>query len=218
MTEPDSERSNFSGRRKPPRGPLVLFLLLLLFLAALAGVYMAVRPRLAFTNQLAAPVRLLTDGAPRTVPPGATVRVPAPWRSTMLVSWDLVRPLSADGKPMGEEVRGSLLVRGSWGTTSGRATARNESGDYFAPLITNGGGGPLRVTVNAGLEGAVDCGCAVRPDARRAFIGYYRLYQNSTVQARAGARRAAFRDLGARVVALDGTVGLKFEEQDLRAP
>ena len=218
MTQPDTSRSTFSSRRHPSRGPVRLVLLLLLLLAAGGGLYMAMRPRLEFTNQLAAPVRLSTDRAPLTVPPGATVRVPAPWRNTMLVSWDLVRPLSADGKPMGEEVRGSVLVRGSWRTTTAGATARNESGDYFAPLITNGSPDLLRITVNAGLAGALDCGCAVRPDARRVFIGYYRLYQNSTLQARAGERQAAFRDLGAQVMAREGTLGLRFDEQDLRVP
>ena len=218
VTQPDTSRSTFSSRRHPPRGPVLLLLLLLLLLAVLGGLYMMVRPRLAFTNQLAAPVRLVTDRAPLTVPPGATVRVPAPWRNTMLVSWDLVRPLSADGKPMGEEVRGSVLVRGSWRTTTASATARSEGGDYFAPLITNRSADLLRITVNAGLSGALDCGCAVRPDARRVFIGYYRLYQNSTLRARGGERQAVFRDLGTNVMARDGTVGLSFDEQDFRVP
>ena len=218
MTQPDTSRSTFSSRRHPPRGPVLLLLLLLLLLAMLGGLYMVARPRLAFTNHLAAPVRLVTDRAPLTVPPGATVRVPAPWRNTMLLSWDLVRPLSADGKPMGEEVRGSVLVRGSWRTTVASATARSEGGDYFAPLITNGSTHPLRITVNAGFVGSFDCGCAVRPDARRVFIGYYRLYQNSTLQARAGEHQAVFRDLGAKVMARDGTLGLRFDEQDLRVP
>ena len=42
-----------------------------------------------------------------------------------------------------------------------------------------------RVMVNAGLEGAVDCAARSGPGARRVFIGYYRLYRNSTVEARA---------------------------------
>jgi hypothetical protein len=71
--------------------------------------------------------------------------------------------------------------------------------------------------VNAGLRGAVDCGCAVRPGARRVFIGYYRLFRNSTVVVRApGAGSAAFRELGPRVTAPDATVGLRFEDKDLR--
>ena len=94
---------------------------------------------------------------------------------------------------------------------------RQREADYFAPLITNSTKDLLRVTVNAGLQGALDCGCAVRPGATRVFIGYYRLYENSTVRARApSAAEATFRDLGRQVTRRDGTVGLRFEEKDLR--
>jgi len=72
------------------------------------------------------------------------------------------------------------------------------------------------VTVNSGLEGSLDCGCAVRPGARRVFIGYYPLFQNSTVRATAGNRSATFRDLGASVITPDGTIGLRFDAKDLR--
>jgi hypothetical protein len=73
--------------------------------------------------------------------------------------------------------------------------------------------------VNAGLQGALDCGCAVRSGADRVFIGYYRLYQNTTVQGRsASGAEAVFRDLGPQVTRRDGTVGLRFEQKDLRMP
>jgi hypothetical protein len=205
-------------RRRPSRGPLLL--LLLLVAAALGGLYLLVRPRLEFTNQLAGPVRLAVDDAPpRMVPPGSSARVSAPWGRTLVVAWELNRPLSADGRPMGEELRGSVVERGRWGTLRRSAKARGPDGNFFAPLITNGSQDLLRVTVNAGLEGALDCGCAVRPGGRRVFLGYYRLYQNSTVQGKAsGSRVATFRDLGPSVVTPDGTIGLRFESRDLRAP
>ena len=218
MTEPNATRT-FSGRRAPARGPLLSLALLLLVGAALAGGYWLARPQLRFTNSLIAPVRLTMDNnPPRTIAAGTSVRLPAPWRKSVLVSWELMRPLSANGKPMGETLGGSLMLRDSWGTTKRTVSARGSHGNYFAPLITNTTPDPLRITVNAGLEGALDCGCAVRPDARRVFIGYYRLYENSTAQATSRARtRAVFRDLGSRVVSDDGSVGLRFEEKDLRS-
>jgi len=192
--------------------------LLLLLAAALIAAYLMARPQLRFTNGLLAPIRLTMDtDPPRTIGPGISVRLAAPWRKSVLVSWESVPPLSADGRPMGETLGGSLMLRGAWGKTERTVAARGSHGNYFAPLITNATPDLLRIVVNAGLEGALDCGCAVRPDASRVFIGYYRLYQNSTVQSKApGPRSAAFRDLGSRVVSENGSVGLRFEEKDLR--
>ncbi len=196
---------------------LALMLLVLLIAAAGAGVFLLLRPRLVFTNELAAPVRLsVGDDAPRSVAPGASVRLPVARGRTLVAQWELVRPLSANGTPMGEEMRGSTVLRGPSGTVRARAASRTTDGAYFAPLVTNAGTQLLRVTVNAGLQGAVDCGCAVRPGARRVFIGYYRLYQNSTVSAwTRGVGTATFRELGSQVTAPDGTVGLRFEDKDL---
>jgi hypothetical protein len=122
---------------------------------------------------------------------------------------------------MGEAIRGSAVLTDPSGTVRLRAASRTMDTAYFAPLITNASTQPLRVLVNAGLAGAVDCGCMVRPGTRRVFIGYYRLYRNSTVQVRtagsgAGKGSAEFRDLGPQVTSPDGTVGLRFEDKDLR--
>ncbi|MGH7535521.1 MAG: hypothetical protein ACREMG_08035, partial [Gemmatimonadales bacterium] len=74
-----------------------------------------------------------------------------------------------------------------------------------------------RITVNAGLDGARDCGCAVRPGARRVFLGYYRLYRNTTVRATdAEGRTATFRDLGPEAQARGWSVGLRFGQGDFR--
>jgi hypothetical protein len=133
-----------------------------------------------------------------------------------VVQWNLARPLSANDRPMGEEVRGSVVLRNPSGSIQQRANVSGST-SFFAPLITNGTEELLRVTVNAGLEGAVDCGCAVRPGARRVFVGYYRLYQNSTVRARnPSGRTATFTDLGPQVTSRDGSVGLRFEVKDFR--
>lgn len=219
MTFADQNPAPSAPGLEGPRMPLLpIALLLLLVVAAAAGVMLLLRPHVAFTNTLAAPVRLVVgDGSPRTVAPGSTVRVGVSRGRTAVVQWQLLRPRSADGTPMGEEMRGSSVLQRPTGTTSLRSASRTPDGAYFAPLITNASTQPLRLMVNAGLQGAVDCGCAVRAGGRRVFIGYYRLFQNSTVQARATAARSAiFRDLGGQVTAADGSVGLRFEDKDLR--
>jgi hypothetical protein len=200
----------------PVRSMLVLLVLLLA--ATAAGAVLLLRPHLVFTNRLAAPVRLVIgDATPRTIAAGASVQVVVPRRQTLVMQWELVRPLSADRRPMGEAVRGSSVLRDPSGAVRVVAGSRTSDADFFAPLVSNASSHPLRVTVNAGLQGAVDCGCAVRPGTRRVFIGYYRLYQNSPVRAWApGAGAATFRELGPRVTAPDGTVGLRFEDTDLR--
>jgi hypothetical protein len=204
----------------PVRGRRTILLVALLLLGAAAAVwyYFFANPRLLFTNELAGPVRLAADQqTPLTLAPGETVRLATARGRAMVALWELVRPFSADGRPMGSEVRGSIVVRGPSGTIRRSARARGTDADYFAPLITNASEDLLRVTVNAGLEGSLDCGCAVRPGARRVFIGYYPLFQNSTVRATAGnGRSATFRALGASVITPDGAVGLRFEGKDLR--
>jgi hypothetical protein len=216
VTTPTSESPVVRPRRRPPRTAPALVLLLVV-LGGLAAWYLSGRRRLVFSNRLAAPVWLAVDQrAPVSVGPGAAQTIELPGGS-VVVQWNLARPLSANQRPMGEELRGSAVLRDVRGAVQRSATARESGTAYFAPLITNGSGDLLRITVNAGLEGAVDCGCAVRPGASRVFVGYYRLYRNSTVRATDGAGRSAtFRDLGAQVTAADGTVGLRFESKDFR--
>lgn len=214
-SQPDSPVAR--PRRQPPRAaPLLLGSILVL--GAVLGWYLLRRPRLVFTNQLAAPIWLAVgQGAPVKLGSGDTQTLPIAGSGSLVVQWNLARPLSADQRPMGEELRGSIVIRDPQGTVNRSATARGEGADYFAPLVTNATEDLLRVMVNAGLEGAVDCGCAVRPGARRVFVGYYRLYKNSTVRARNSAGRSAtFRDLGPSVTTPDGTLGLRFEAKDLR--
>ncbi len=217
VTQPTSEAPARSVRRqKPPRAPLIALLLLTVLAAASAGYYFLSQPQLDLTNRLAAPIRLAIDTREAVVIPAAqSTRLTVPRGKTLVAMWELVRPLSADGRPMGDEVRGSVVEPNVSGTMRRSAGPRGTNGDYFAPLITNATNDLLRITVNAGLEGAVDCQCAVRPGARRVFIGYYRRYRNSTVQAKSpDGQTAVFRDLGPNVVAPDGALGLRFESKD----
>jgi hypothetical protein len=215
------ERAPFRRTRQPgsPRFTVLLLLgVALLLLALAAGWYLVTRPRLVFTNELAAPVRLTVGGdSPVTLVPGATHRQTLWTGGSSVVQWEMVRPLSADREPMGSAVRGSVVVRGNDRRVERAARPRGTDGYFFAPLITNASPDLLRITVNAGLEGNLDCGCAVRPGANRVFIGYYPLFGNSTVRARTNdGRSATFRDLGPNVTSRDGTVGLRFETANLR--
>src|SRR4051812_20551814 len=168
------------ARQRPSRAAPLTALAVLLVAVALAGYFLS-RPKLVFTNALAASIWLTVGQArPVLLRPGSSQRFGIPGGGSLVVQWNLARPLSADERPMGEELRGSAVVRASRGTVTQRASARSGDGDYFAPLITNATGEVLRAMVNAGLEGAVDCGCGVRPGARRGFIGYFRFGREST--------------------------------------
>lgn len=218
MTASQPETTISRRRQRPPRlGPALLVVLLVVG-AALAGWYLFNRRTLVFTNQLAAPVWIAVGQAPPvTLPAGETVRLAVPGSGTQVLQWNLARPLSANEQPMGEELRGSVVLREPRGTIDYSASARGTESDYFAPLITNSTGDLIRVVVNAGLDGAVDCQCAVRPGAHRVFIGYYRLYRNSSARATDPAGRSAiFQDLGPNVTTPDGILGLRFESKDFR--
>ena len=111
----------------PVRGRRTILLvgLLLLLGAAVAAWYFFASPRLLFTNELAALVRLAAEQqAPITLAPGETVRLTTSRGRAMVALWELVRPLSADGRPMGSEVRGSIVVRDPGGEQIGRASCR----------------------------------------------------------------------------------------------
>jgi hypothetical protein len=114
-------------------------------------------------------------------------------------------------------VSGTVNLARPRGRVRATAHAGAEDGAFFAPLLTNNTGRPLTVVVNAGLRGSTPCHCVVPPGATRMPIGYYPLFQNSTVRVRdPQGRTAAFTGLGADVNRRSGVVGLRFEAADLR--
>jgi Protein kinase domain len=132
-------------------------------------------------NALVEPVELLQSGTPvDTLPAGATVRLA--WRGERpQLGWRLLRP---GNPPIGEPMEGPLnefpRVRGR---PLARVTAVVAGQRYFAPLVTNTTPSPLTVEVNPGTGVAVRCNCLVAAGAVRTHVGYYRLYENSTVAA-----------------------------------
>jgi hypothetical protein len=166
------------------------------------------QPRLEFENALADTVTVQAGPVTWRIPPGEKIKL-EPGK----ITWRVVRPRAGSrelGLPLGQELtaqRGTI-----------RATPRPAAQAYFEPLITNETGRPITITINAGLAGAVSCNCTVPAGAVRMPIGFYLLFQNSTVRAEdpgTGAS-ATFRDLGPHVDRTRGTVALKFRAEDLR--
>ena len=81
-------------------------------------------------------MRLVLGGRPRdTIAPGETVDLARAARGGRSVAeWELVRPLSADNKPMGEEIRGAIVLRGQAGPCPTARGSGQGDADYFAPL------------------------------------------------------------------------------------
>jgi hypothetical protein len=167
------------------------------------------QPKLEFENPLADSVMVQAGSITWRVGPEGKIKIPTPGR----VTWRVIRPRAGErelGLPLGQMV---TMQRGTI-----RATPRPGSQAYFQPLITNETGRPITIIINAGLAGAVSCNCTVPAGAVRMPIGYYQLFQNSTVQAEdpGTGGTATFTGLGSKVDATRGTVGLRFRALDLR--
>jgi hypothetical protein len=210
---PTAERARAAPR--PARKKRGWWVVLAVVLAGgLPAAWALTRPRLVFENALTIPVTLSLAGREYVVAPGARSRIPLRGRAPDAALWIAQRPTSTDGRPMGVELHGALQLRGRRVTAAARAVSGEAA--FFAPLITNETGRPLKVTVNAGSVAAMECDCVVPPGATRASIGYYPLFQNSSVRvADAANRSATFTDLGPNVNRRSGVVGLRFTAADL---
>ena len=175
-----------------------------------AGAFLLRAPALVFANQLAGTVVVQVAGEERRLLPGGTLNIDLPRGRRLDLQWRLEPALG--GVAFGDTV----AIGNPRGTVRVAATASPRHGAYFAPLITNESDAPLYITVNAGLAGSRSCRCTIPPRAVRVAIGYYPLFQNSTVRAEANSRSAMFRDLGPQVDAARGTVGLLFRAGDFR--
>ncbi|MBI4420672.1 MAG: protein kinase, partial [Gemmatimonadetes bacterium] len=180
--------------------------------------YLSGRPALAIENRLVEPVAVAFNAdPPRTVDPGATGHFPLPRARAPVVRWRLIRPTMPGGAALGAELTGTIQPGRVRGAVQHAVDASVTDRPYFAPLITNASDRPLTVTVNAGLQGATSCACWIQPGASRVRIGYFPLFQNSTVRVHdQQGRWAMFTDLGPKVDPASGAVGLRFETADLR--
>jgi hypothetical protein len=189
----------------------------LLVVAAGGGVafWFLTAPRLEFENRLIRPVKVTVAGRDRLVEAGARTTIRRPRGRGSPLAWSMVRDTNQRGEPLGLELSGTVNLDRRRARVAADAGAAE--GAWFAPLITNNTGRPLTVIVNAGLRDAMSCGCQVPPGATRQAVGYYPLFQNSTVRVRdPDGRSATFTSLGGEVDRRSGVVRLKFEAADLR--
>jgi hypothetical protein len=195
------------------------FLVLLLLLAIGVALFLVMRngPVLLVRNTLVEPVKVIAGGSEVEIAEGSTSEIRLQRGERLFAQWYLVQPMGPGGTPMGELIQGTLKNDKPRGRVELEITSITGTGDYFSPLITNGTDRSLRIIVNAGLRGSIDCDCGVPAGATRTRIGYYRLYQNSTVRAVDGqGRTATFDNLGPRVNDAGGAVGLRFNPADFR--
>jgi hypothetical protein len=194
------------GRTVGSRG-LIVAVIAVAALVIGAGAFFLTRPKLEFENALTDTVTVQAGPVTWRIPPGEKIAL-----EPGIIVWRVVRPRAGDrelGLHLGQQLRAQR------GTI--RASMRPGSQAYFQPLITNETGRPITIVINAGLAGAVSCNCTVPAGAVRMGIGYYQLFQNSTVRAEDPGTRASatFSDLGPKVDRTRGTIGLKFRAEDL---
>ena len=199
-----------AGRaRRPRRMGWVLLVIGLTMLALGGGAFFFRQPTLVFENRLVDMVTVQVGGEERRILPGGSFTLKVPRGRRLDLSWQLAPRL---GVALGD----TIAIARPRGTVRLAATASPKTRAYFAPLITNESGQSLSITVNAGLAGSARCGCTVPPGAVRMLIGYYPLFQNSTVRAEAYGRSATFQNLGSQANPTTGIVGLLFRTGDLR--
>jgi hypothetical protein len=195
-------------------------LVLLLLLAIGVAMFMVMRGGgtvLVVRNTLVEPVKVIAGGQEIQVPEGGTAEIDLRRGERLFAQWYLVQPLGPGGRPLGELMQGTMREDNPRGRLQLDITSSTGTGNYFAPLLTNGTDRSLRIIVNAGLQGSIDCDCGVPAGATRTRIGYYRLFRNSTVRAVDGQTRSAtFENLGSRVTDPGGAVGLRFNPGDFR--
>lgn len=213
---PSGRAAELDGSRRG--GILPWLLLALLLIVGFIGWRLATRPVLTVVNGLVLPANVRVNGGETLLlAPGDSVEQPLIRGEPNTLLWEMRRPLTRGGVPVGAGLGASQLLPAPSGRE--RQVLRAMRGDtaFFAPLITNATGVPLRVRINAGLAGAEECLCELPVAGHRIPIGYYRLFQNSTVEVRDSlGRRATFRNLGPETDPLSGAVGLRFEAGDLR--
>ncbi len=168
-------------------------------------------------NRLTEPIALTLGDTGFTVRAGDSLRLPVRTGQALEAHWAMVRPTTGGGRPLGDEVEGSIVadqVRGDLAEVVGAAA---DGLPRFSPMVVNQTRQPLRVAVVTGQD-TVDCGCSVAPgDSMR--LGYYRANPATWVRVR-DPRRATgrFSPLLTGVDSLSGAVVFRVSSASLVKP
>ena len=190
----------------------------MLFIAASGAILL--RPgtpaTLIVSNRLMSPVWLtLADGRQQLVDPGDSLRLQWPAGRELNADWSIVRPVAANGKVLGEELKGTFGDKDPSGVIRHAIDLSSAPDAWFAPRVTNAAGVLLRVAVEP-RPGQQLCECDVPSDASPRWLGYYRLLPGTTVRVQdASGREAVFDGLDARVESGSGLIALRVEKRDL---
>jgi Bacterial Ig-like domain (group 2) len=135
-------------------------------------------------NQLIDDVIVSANGVALGSVPARTTAQSVVTVSMLTLSYDLVRPQTTAGTPIGEEMSGIFQpVQHPSGTLTFVVNNVLGSDVYFAPQITNNGSNPILMAVNWGTVAENRCNCLVPAFATNVQIGYYHLYSNTEVVA-----------------------------------
>jgi hypothetical protein len=113
----------------------------------------------------------------------ATQQVTVNVVGSLTVSFDLNRPTTSGGTPLGEQMFGEFATisnpSGTYTFTVDNVVGTQE---YFSPLISNSGAYPILMAVNWGLVSENRCNCTAPSGGLDINIGYYRLFANTEVR------------------------------------
>ncbi len=144
----------------------------------------AVPVTIVVTNDLIDPVTIyVNDIAVGITAASATQQVTVNVAGSLTVSFDLNRPITTGGTPLGEQMFGDFeTISNPSGTYTFIVDNFVGTQEYFAPLISNSGAYPIIMAVNSGLASEYRCNCTAPSGGLDVNIGYYRLFGNTEVR------------------------------------
>ena len=136
------------------------------------------------TNQLIDAVTVYANGTfVGITSANSTQQVTVYLAGSLTVSYDLIRPTTTAGTPIGDPMSGVYAtIQNPSGTYTFTVDNFVGTQEYFSPLITNNGAYAILMVANWGLVAENRCNCSVFSGGTSINIGYYRLYSNTELR------------------------------------